>query len=368
MTNKPDLLQTCFTLFTGAGLFFLLSLTPACKKKNATDSLNYYLKRSDFKTVENYHLTATPKGINKYLLNPTRVYLHKDYLFFVDRNNRNGSILIFAKDTYRPVRAFGGKGNGPGLFLGLKKITFGQQYIFAYDLTGNKIISYHLDSLIANKNYQFDRQIILNDHRNIDCEALSDTTFLLGIYGGDKRFVVIDQQGNIKSSFLDYPPLENKFGTPAYEFRYNIKANIYQGNAGINRTARKLILTHTNTDLLQLVDYDSGKLLRNIIGPNKNFPPDYELTPDGRSYPPKDKNYGYLGSLYVSNKYIYVLYYGKKYDVFHHDEIFQFDWDGRPVSHIKLDTKIYGFAVDEANNKIYGLRYEDPPFLVFTKE
>ncbi len=351
----------------GAGLLLFIGLLAGCQSDDNIHSPVVYLKRSSFGQVEKYSLASDLATINRFLLYPRRVYLYNDLLFITDKNNRNGSILVFDKVALKPRKAFGELGPGPGQFESIQNLAFGRNYLFVYDMTGNKIVYYHTDSLLTQKNYTFGGYLQLQDHRNIDFDIINDTTFIISIYGGANRLRLIDRHGNTLSAFLSYPPLANKYHTPAYDFRYQVKANIYQSKISVNPQKNRLVMSHSFTSLLQLIDLETGQLLKNIVGPDKNFPPEYKLTQDGRSYVPKDYNLGYLAAIIATENFVYILYHGKPFGNFQSNEIFKFDWNGNPISRILLDKEVYFFAVDEANEAIYGIQEEDPQLLLFKK-
>ena len=130
----------------------------------------------------------------------------------------------------------------------------------------------------------------------------------------------------------------------------------------------KVAVCYYWTDLIEIYDKE-GKLDKRIHGPEHIYP-HFEGHIDGemsfsKTVPGRSRDAFYCPVSVGDN--IFVLFNGKfpneeGYNVLA-NQIFVFDWDGKPQKIYELDRGISNMDVDEKNKKIYGIS-DDPEYQV----
>jgi len=120
--------------------------------------------------------------------------------------------------------------------------------------------------------------------------------------------------------------------------------------------AAKAVLAWRYTDKIEIFDLKTEKGII-AIGP-ENIELSFLPIKAGTRYmsqPTEKTTYTYRSGC-VTDKYIYLLYYGKSEDSESHidgETIFVFDWNGNPIKKIKLDRSIQGFGITNDDSGIY---------------
>jgi len=339
------------------------SFVSSCKEGTDKISSSKFVEFTSF----NQEIPLEGKAINTNieLTNPWRLFLNDSLLIITDKQNKDG-ILIFLdiSDDFKYLGAVGREGQGPGEFLGLKKVAGNGAYLWVFDVVTRAISRINIDSALQINEYVPPIKYLL-DQQVTNISVFNDSSFAVGYYAKKHRFSLINNRGDVLYSFLNYPELENKYGIDSITFSYGVKANLYQAKMLYNSKRKSLVLSYYFTGLIQIIDPQNGVFTKHLIGPDNNFPPQYVLSSDGRSFLDKDAKDGYI-DLCLTDNYIYALYSGKtdRLDITS-NQVFQFDWKGNPIRKYMLDHALVGFAVDEKNNKIYGIDFSDNPLIEF---
>lgn len=339
-------------------IIFLI-LCCGCIESSKQEYANTEIDKYFTEFPENVELSGSELYTGIDFLYPVSIDIYDTLMVIHDRGFEDSMLLFFNTKDYQYLGSAGRTGNGPGEFIGLDKIdvfNFSEN-ILAFDVTKSSLININIDSAINFKNYI--PNIILNTTipKLFDFEQINDTTFITSFYGEDPRLFILNWNLDTLDSFLPYPPLPNSFNLPEDDFRYKVRGNLYQTIMEKNIERQCIVLAYPYTSLIQVVDYKSGKNIVNIIGPENNFPPKYKLTGDGYGVLPS-KNKNAYGELHLTNEYIFAIYKGKPNGdpkAGYGEQIFQFNWEGKPIRKYTLDRSIASFFIDESNNKMYGL-------------
>ena len=123
----------------------------------------------------------------------------------------------------------------------------------------------------------------------------------------------------------------------------------------------KAVLAWRYADKIEILNLGTEKSI--VTKGPENIEPAFLPIKAGSRYmsqPTENTTYTYRRG-YVTNKYIYLLYYGKKEDNAAHIDgktIYVFDWDGNPVKELLLDRYIQGFAITDNDSMIYAFDAE----------
>lgn len=165
----------------------------------------------------------------------------------------------------------------------------------------------------------------------------------------ENKFIAINLDGQLISYFGDYPK-EYKSDNPMQNY------SNFMGELAVKPDGTRWMIAHKLTDMLEIYD-NKLNLLKRIQGPD-GILPQAKVTGEGISHG-KDVKTGYFFPV-ATDKYIYVLYAGGKYDGqsqkrYLHDKLLVFNWKGKPVKYYQLSDPVLHFTVDEKRNMLYGL-------------
>ena len=329
----------------------------SCKNKELNDFKNksYIFNENNIPELK---LKGKEIELDREILNINAIFLF-DSLIVLSNQDKNCQLLIFNLNNYSYIGCYGKVGKGPGEFLGLYQIDklSDSDYLWALDITKGLLTEIHLDSSLKFMNkYIPDTELVIRRPRIYNFRQLDQNLFLGITYGYEPRVRLFDRSLEEISSFLSFPYLENRYGINEGDFTRKVKSNIFQYRLCINRNKSLLAFLYSNHDLIQIVNY-KNKNVKNLIGPDNTYPPDYNINSRGVGVKTSDSKYGY-SSAFGTSKHFYGLYSGSKFrdpDRYRGDEIYQFSWNGSVTKKYKLDQKIRGFIVDEKENKIIGV-------------
>lgn len=244
---------------------------------------------------------------------------------------------LFDPITKRYMGNFGPKGFGPGEVQVVWKFYQPESgTLGAYDIDQRKLVEYCLDSLLSNSGNP--REIKLATGLNSN-----------GVIRWEDKLYFIDSNnsvGRLYSSNVDEPG-RKAFGTLPNLNKYY--PSLTQGEliekvgfAKLVRGGAVFAMASYNLPLLQVFNSEEGKWL-SIFGPDE-FP-----------LPNKFGETVYYGSVYVSEKFIYGLYFGRD-DTFDNPSklILVFDHKGELIKKINLNLGIFEFIVQN-DDIIWGL-------------
>jgi len=347
-----------------------LSLFNSCDSIHDNDSPNRIFK-SFPKTEKLYSQEII---ISKETSSMGDIVIKDSILIMKNSYDRSEKLFhFFHKNSLLYLGATGRTGKGPGEYNGARLVeSIGKSDdLHILDLNNRKLFFLNIDSILKNPVYipykKTSTSIQLEETRIVRASdilietQLSDSTFLAYLYPAfENRFVIVNDDMEVIHLFGEFPPMENK-GIPKDPFLVHFLSNFYQrGTLQVNKELGKMAFSHSYMDLIEVYDLQSKLKLINIIGPDVNFPPDYQIVGNGNwknSSPCKSCKAGY-STIVSSAKYIYALYSDKLF----YDRskslakyLFQFDWDGNPICKYELDSEVSTIAYDEETNRLFAL-------------
>lgn len=299
-----------------------------------------------------------------------------------DRNDHY--IHMYNAFTYNYIRSFGNWGSGPGEFnspVAIQPLN-GSPYWHILDINIRRLYTLSLDSILkfpnyiptkyVNTNVILDEPKLVNELGLVVKAQLSDSTFLAVYFPTfDERFAIVNTNMEVIKSFGEFPKLENE-GVDENAFYIFFLGTFYQnGNVRVNTQNNTFVVTHHLLDLIEVFDYISGENIFNIIGPDKNYPPEYRSVNNNGIWSVGtclDCNMGYTLST-SSKEYIFALMPEKKFYSEPKGDgskyIYQFDWEGQFIRKYKLPKEVFNISYDSKSERLYVLDYNSEYVLTY---
>lgn len=185
-----------------------------------------------------------------------------------------------------------------------------------------------------------------------------------GIYK-DYRLVLLDSNGCFSKGFGQCPFRDEE------ESRVSgmIRSEIYQGKIAVNPSGTKLVHALLHADILSFYEISGSGDLQ-LKSEQINAYPDYQYNSAAMSI----SSPVYYLDVCATGRYVYALYSGRNYK--DHKEkavvgktVKVYDWNGKIVKKINLDTDVKVMCVSSDDRKIYAIAHHPDPVLVsFTLE
>jgi hypothetical protein len=285
-------------------------------------------------------------------------------LIAIDQANKY-ILHIFDIKNNKYINNLGSKGQGPNEFLYLSSLVNSTSHHFlAYDLLDNSLKKINIDSLLAG-NVFYDKLITFNSISNLSVFPTEyDNYIAFGLYDSN-MFKLIGKDGGDLGYFLDFPVEKSKMNG----IDNKNTALAYQGILSINPDKNKMVYASLYSTILGIYDINQASIAQNFLLLYDY--PQYTIQNEekGMSSPITKDGISAFRDVYVTDKYIYSLYSGKKISAlkekaFEAQDIYVFDWDGNPIVHYNLDVAINTIAVIPDNKKIYAISNLPEPTLI----
>lgn len=256
-----------------------------------------------------------------------------NYLVITDWKGGDKLIHLFDKNTFYHVVSSTSMGQGPGEIANLGKLFVNEKLreFYVFDLGKLNVLSYQLDSLIADSLYQPKVELQIDKKRfPFECVYINDTLCIvriMDILNDDEAHNELSGQwnmktGEIKSIGYENPDVKKKRFRLAASSEYNIYVKCY-----------------SRYDLMTICSFD-GKLKYNIYGPNWSD----EIT---------DLCHYNMGVIFCNDK-IFALYSGNDHrtDGYYPSKIHIFNLEGEYLKTLNVGYYILGFRYDKDNNRL----------------
>jgi hypothetical protein len=160
------------------------------------------------------------------------------------------------------------------------------------------------------------------------------------------RYALLDKHGNVKSYMYDYPK-DNVSIEP------RMKGYVYQGCFVSNANFTKYAFYTYNSEIIEFfsVENDGG------IKKQKEYHYNYTKYIPSSPMPSIEDGSLYFVNGCATNKYVYMLYAGKKISesrsLIGAKTVLVFDWNGKPIRRLELSAEVTAIAVDENDGIMY---------------
>lgn len=318
------------------------------------------------------HAAFQPSQLNGHVLNADDGLAAPTYLAVVGNDlvvlDRFADSMIKEIDRFDGtlVREFGHHGQGPGEFEGpwsLDPVPGSRTQVWVYDLTLGR-------STLVDLNADFDGEARLGDRmiRLHGMATLMEPTWIgnhivsLGFFQ-QGRVAVLDDHGAFLRT-VGPTPLAEQSDIPAA-----VRQHAYQSRMKPNPSRTRLAIATRHADRLDIYRADGTHLTaaRRLF----RFDPVFQVQKrNGKAVFATGENlrFGYI-DLATTDRRIYALFSGRTRAGFPGQANFGryihvFDWSGRLVRVLKLDTPAIAVATDPAGRTLYTIRHEPTPAIM----
>ena len=308
-----------------------------------------------FPSVKNVY---SNKLFETYVSVPLELNKEKDIIYISDFKGDSLLWCYNLNDT-NFIKRLLPKGIGPDEFLSPVQFFFSDSTIYVYNrwhFYGKKY-SFNKDSLIMKP---LTKMIKYPTNIDMICPLTENRWIASGRFE-NSRFLILNNNGEIISKGGDYPEYkEGEREIPNFP-----KFMFHQSMFGFNKLISRIL--SVTSHVLDLWDFSQDSLIlykRVLLSP---YDYNYNMGEEWASAEPIGETENGVRRVYVSPKYIYLLYDSntlnmkkREKDKFN-SEIWIFDWEGMPIQKLQIDAKLICFCVDEEENAIYGILNSPDP-------
>ncbi len=336
-------------------LFCLVFLFSCAEKNQYKDAKRFTME--DFPEVVS--VTGKEVVFEEELYMPMRIYLLDSVLVLLNRNMESHLTRynIYTKKKIGEDISFG---SGPEEMLNPESVQLLDSVVWIYDTGKRRASRYLRKDFGLSSALKPDSSIVFE-------EALDKISFLnereivaTVLSPEHKRLSFFNQEGLIKT-VGEFPSIPNE--VTAIE-----AIETFLGDLAVNPQNGKICLSYRRTDLIEFYD-STGRLEKRLYGPD-HFLPFLKQRTIGegigyRSIPGETRD-AYFFPVQIRDQ-VALLYSGQTFDLdkrmYYLNQIFFFDWDGKPLKKYILDIPIFHFTIDEQSNRLYGIT-DDPEFRI----
>lgn len=302
---------------------------------------------------------ATVRKINNspFLGLPIDMIYHNKSIYISDFYG--DSLLIKYNIENETYTRFGEKGNGPYEILSPSSFSLDNNKLYVFSKPNFKFGYFEIhdnNTLISRTNYQY----LYNPSSSIsEIAVLSNNKFITAGYYKDHRYAIIDEKGDLKHQFGEYPDYLDGEKDRSFE----VKAMFHQVDFESNQSLQKVVAL--SNYVLDIIDYANPDISYKRVLLN-----DYNYNFENEQFlkTKKDESIprGAI-SFSSSDQYIYILFNpNNKLNDDLMNEIWVFDWTGKTVKKITPNIKINLIAIT-SDDSIFAITQSDEPCIVEIK-
>jgi hypothetical protein len=342
-------------MFKYGFVLFVILLGFSCKPK-----LNERLVTSFEKEI---NLKGEHIGPKNFFLQPMKIGFNDSLLIIIDQKT-DKLIHFFKKKDFSYISSALPAGRGPGEYAFIEffnQIT--DSTIWIYSPQTECLVLYNIDSLMQNIHPNIDILYKIPKSELRICQQIfyiSDTV-VCGLSTNGKGRIFFWNPVSEKTRFVKNFPLLPKFD-PDQPLSY--LGNLYYGFSGLKPDKTKIAVAMDKFKRIDVFRTDGSNDFSLIFPEYKK--PKYVNPNNSKEF--FEGNVLQYIMIYVSDNYIYALYFGElpSDKPFYAKYIHVFDWEGNAVTKYELDIPIFSFVVDEKMHTIYGVRiFDDQPIVSF---
>lgn len=274
---------------------------------------------------------------------------YNDYLLVSAYRSDSELLNFFDKNSGRYIKSILPKGRGAGEALSLKDFDLDQATgkVIFYDLIGNKLTHFIIDSVTAHENagkYIHSRNYPIYMYRVLQGNNGYIAEGGLKEDGKSVRLSIIENDSAIYK-YYTFPDVR----IPGTDLKGIEPAYTYGSRIAISPDKKRLAYSTNYGAILEIFDLTPGQIKLNTI---KGFyRPAYTLDKNSIQSIPDETVWGFI-DLYATDKYIYTIFSGSK-NPKETRNIAVFDWKGNCLDLYTTDYRLDKLCVDEENRKIY---------------
>jgi hypothetical protein len=291
-------------------------------------------------------VVGVPFDTSPELLAPRQIYATLGAVALFDRNNKNGFLSFFDKQTGVLRQSWGTEGRGPGEFI-LPRIVATQKGLTVTSADANYRKLRFTDSLeialldmgeyeekLIGSNFLF----IVNDSRVISVKEGPNQLQILNLQTGEEEHA-------------NYHPLK----MPRNIDPVALNSTVFQAHYAYHEDSERLFVAYQYHPIASVIDAAGNGL----VGETRfdSFRNDIKKDDQG-GWAYVDPTLGYTFTA-VSDNFFYALYQGSNRKILsaniQKSEIHKYDMSGRLIERILVDEPVYHFSVELDDSKIYAM-------------
>ena len=247
------------------------------------------------------------------------------------------------------------KGKGPNEALGSFTSGINSSQLWVHDLLKKKVHTINVEEALSENGIkEFKSYDLASDFFHL-CLLEDSCYWGVGDYMSKKQITVGNLAKSIEHKYIsDYQYIPNDVPSEVFKEAYSSIILSKPDNS-------KVVLAYRFTDVIEIFDTQSYKKVT-IQGPH-NFSAKYSIGENpSRKYMEKIKTTrkAYVNGC-VTDKYIYLIYAGgasQDKNWSYGNQIYVFNWQGKPIRRIYFDRIIYALGVSRNNQTLYSYDME----------
>lgn len=343
-------------------LFSIISLIIFTGCSDKFDKYNY-INYKELKRPNNTVKLHSAVVINEHDINRISNFtIINNYLLLID-SKADKLIKIFDLKSYKLLKSFGRRGQGPSEFIGAKIIP-GQKdknIFWIYDITAGKLKKYNINKILNNKFYP-EKIIHIKEGKGIpfrivitpDNKILGTGNFFKG------RISIYNMKGDFIRSVGKIPVILKK------ERFASQHSHGFDGRFIFKNKSKEIFMVPMLGAIVEKYSID-GNLITTFYGPDSFFP-EYKIVPVGEYYTMtynEKSRFGYVDICYNKKMdKLFLLYSGEYF--FNKENkrnkqagfcniIYVLDNKGTIIEEIELDKEIIQMTISDDGSTIFGL-------------
>lgn len=311
----------------------------------------------DAKTFDlnSFSVTKELKGVshtfNDEIMKPIRLQVY-DSLLITINVGENKLLTVYNLNTYTKIGSRINLGDGPLEMFQPNFIKGDDKNISLYDMGKSTIFKYDISDFVHNADPVPVKQIKLSQNIFNDVAFDGEGNIIAPVYRDQSLFSIFNQNGEKVGNFGAYPEsglqMTDAEKREMFQFTYASNSN------------GKMALCYSWNDLIDIYN-EEKQLACRIHGPIQ-FTSSFKEFRDGEvssAHPEQGKQRDAYYNPVAADDVFFVLFNGNFVDDENYtnrsNQIFVFDWNGKPLERLILDNGIISFTVNSQKRKIYGI-------------
>ena len=332
----------------------LLILLASCQEKSTTSENTLIFTWEDMPSEQ--HLQGNKLNLEG-LGDARRIFFKEGKLVVAEKSNTY-QLHIFAEPDFNKVSAKGYNGYGPGELTNVWKMEDRGEpgKFWAYDLEQKSYYRFDLNdtNILADKEYSRLEPFFFVS----EMAWASDSSIWARMVDKDDQYFELALSGDTIAKWGKWQDYADRPDTPS-----SVLASLHSGKMHVNLDKRIGVIAGVSRDYIEIVNLNTLEKIQ-LFGPENAYP-EYEVS-YSTGYPMpirSSNNKTYYFDNFPGEEYIYLSYFGeqgnKRSDI--NPKLILLNYHGEIKKVFQLDKPIVSMAIDEENNRVFGLSYEKEP-------
>jgi len=287
-------------------------------------------------------LSGTNWNISDSLNKVGSMFLTEKWLVIKDNNNET-FFALYGLDNHSTIHRFGRPGQGPKEVLSSMPLIVHGDTIDLFDDDREALLRFNINDIIGGEQGVSEVVLKASSVSTFRCVEFPEGDILVnnGLYYEGGRFCLLNYQGEVISYTGEYPQEE-----PKVDYPFWVLFPAYQGQMLRQPHGNRFAICTYNAELLEIYECDfKEKNIKRTFMRCNSYP--YIKTALSNGLPAyvdsEHTTFGYC-DMYVTDKYIYTVYSGRKNDKTREalmgNMVQVFDWEGNAICIFELDQDV----------------------------